>query len=43
MHEDRVSLFPKIVTILVLIFLVAPLVVIILASFSPTVLVVFPP
>lgn len=43
MHEDRVSLFPKIITILVLLFLIAPLLVIILASFSPTVLVVFPP
>ncbi len=43
MHEDRVSLFPKIITVLVLLFLIAPLIVIILASFSPTVLVVFPP
>ena len=43
MREDRVNLFPKIITILVLIFLSAPLLVIILASFSPTVLVVFPP
>lgn len=43
MREDRVGWLPKIIGILVFLFLLAPLVVIILASFSPTVLVTFPP
>jgi len=43
MREDRVGMIPKIITIGVLLFLMAPLVVIVLASFSPSVLVVFPP
>lgn len=43
MHEDKVGFLPKIIAILVFLFLMAPLVVIILASFSPTALVVFPP
>ncbi len=43
MREERVGIIPKIITIGVLLFLMAPLIVIILASFSPTVLVVFPP
>jgi len=43
MREDKVGLLPKVVAVLVFIFLMAPLVVIILASFSPTSLVVFPP
>lgn len=43
MRDERVGLIPKIITIGVLLFLMAPLAVIVLASFSPTVLVVFPP
>lgn len=43
MHDEKVSLLSKIVTGLVFLFLLAPLIVIILASFSPTPLVVFPP
>jgi putative spermidine/putrescine transport system permease protein len=43
MDDDRVGLFAKIMTVLVILFLVAPLVVIILASFSGTAIVVFPP
>jgi putative spermidine/putrescine transport system permease protein len=41
--ENRSGWLTKIITILVFIFLLAPLVVVILASFSPTPLVVFPP
>jgi putative spermidine/putrescine transport system permease protein len=41
--DNRVGWLSKSITILVFIFLLAPLVVIILASFSPTPLVVFPP
>ncbi|MEL7625137.1 MAG: ABC transporter permease [Clostridiales bacterium] len=43
MDDKPVGLFPKIMAALVLLFLMAPLIVIILASFSPTALVVFPP
>lgn len=43
MAENRVGWLSKIVTIAVFIFLLAPLVVIMLASFSPTPIVVFPP
>lgn len=43
MHDDRVGWLSKTVTILVFIFLLAPLVVVIMASFSPTPIVVFPP
>lgn len=43
MSDNRVGWLSKSITILVFIFLLAPLVVIILASFSPTPLVVFPP
>lgn len=43
MSEKRVGWFPKLITILVFMFLLAPLIVIVLASFSPTPIVVFPP
>lgn len=43
MRDDRVGWVPKIIAILAFIFLLAPLAVIVLASFSPTALVVFPP
>ena len=43
MREGKVGLLPKVVAIVVFLFLMAPLLVIILASFSPTSLVVFPP
>lgn len=43
MREERVGLLPKVIAILVFLFLMAPLLVIVLASFSPTSLVVFPP
>lgn len=43
MSDNRVGWLSKIVTILVFIFLLAPLLVVILASFSPTPLVTFPP
>lgn len=43
MSENRVGWFSKIITILVFIFLLSPLLVVILASFSPTPLVFFPP
>lgn len=43
MIEGRVGWFSRIIAILVFAFLLAPLAVIILASFSPTPLVVFPP
>jgi putative spermidine/putrescine transport system permease protein len=43
MDDDRTSLLAVIISILVFIFLLAPLAVIFLASFSPTPLVVFPP
>jgi putative spermidine/putrescine transport system permease protein len=41
--DDRVGWLSRIIAILVFAFLLAPLIVIILASFSPTPLVVFPP
>jgi putative spermidine/putrescine transport system permease protein len=41
--DNRVGWLSKIITILVFIFLLSPLVVVIIASFSPTPLVVFPP
>lgn len=43
MSDNRVGWLSRIITILVFIFLLSPLVVIIIASFSPTPLVVFPP
>lgn len=43
MSDNRVGWLSKIITILVFIFLLSPLVVVIIASFSPTPLVVFPP
>lgn len=43
MRENRVEWLSKIITILVFIFLLAPLIVVVIASFSPTPLVVFPP
>lgn len=43
MSDNRIGWLSKIITIFVFMFLLAPLVVIILASFSPTPLVVFPP
>ena len=43
MREKRVNVFCTIVAILVMLFLIAPLVVIIIASFTPTAVVVFPP
>ena len=43
MRDDRVGWFPKVIAILAFLFLLAPLAVIVLASFSPTALVVFPP
>lgn len=43
MREDKVGLFPKIIAIAVFCFLMSPLLVVILASFSPTALVLFPP
>ncbi len=43
MREDRVNIVCKIVAILCLVFLIAPLIVIILASFTPTTIVTFPP
>lgn len=43
MHEKRVNIFCTIVAVLVMLFLIAPLVVIVIASFTPTAVVVFPP
>lgn len=43
MREERVSMLAKIVTAAVYAFLMAPLIVVIFASFSPTSLVTFPP
>lgn len=43
MRDDRVGWLPKLIAILAFLFLLAPLAVIVLASFSPTALVVFPP
>ena len=43
MSDDKVGIVPKVVAVLVFGFLMAPLVVIILASFSPTTIVTFPP
>ena len=43
MREKRVNIFCTIVAILVMLFLIAPLVVIVIASFTPTTVVVFPP
>ena len=43
MRERRVNWLCTLVAILVMIFLVAPLVVIVIASFTPTALVTFPP
>lgn len=43
MHEDRVGWVSRILTALVFLFLLAPLLVVILASFSPTPIVTFPP
>lgn len=43
MRDGKVSLLARIVTVLVYLFLMAPLAVIILASFSPTPIVTFPP
>ena len=43
MREKRVNIFCTIVAVLVMLFLIAPLVVIVIASFSPTAVVVFPP
>ncbi|MDR3192088.1 MAG: ABC transporter permease [Treponema sp.] len=43
MADRRVGWFPSLLAILVFLFLLAPLLVIFLASFSPTALVVFPP
>ena len=43
MREKRVNILCTIVAILVMLFLLAPLVVIVIASFTPTAVVVFPP
>lgn len=43
MSDNRTGWLSKIITILVFIFLLSPLAVVIIASFSPTPLVVFPP
>lgn len=43
MSDNRVGWLSRIITILVFIFLLSPLAVVIIASFSPTPLVVFPP
>lgn len=43
MREKRVNIFCTIVAVLVMLFLLAPLVVIVIASFTPTAVVVFPP
>ncbi|MBR4209156.1 MAG: ABC transporter permease [Lachnospiraceae bacterium] len=43
MRDDRVNLFCKIVAIVSFLFLIAPLVIIIIASFTPTAYVTFPP
>lgn len=43
MRDGKVSLLSRVVTVLVYAFLMAPLLVIILASFSPTPIVTFPP
>ena len=43
MCEKRVNIFCTIVAVLVMLFLIAPLVVIVIASFTPTAVVVFPP
>ena len=43
MREKRVNIFCTILAILVMLFLIAPLVVIVIASFTPTAVVVFPP
>ena len=43
MREKRVNIFCTIVAVLVMLFLIAPLVVIVIASFTPTAVVVFPP
>ena len=43
MRDDRVNIVCKVVAILSFLFLIAPLVVIILTSFTPTNIVTFPP
>ena len=43
MREKRVNILCTIVALLVMLFLLAPLVVIVIASFTPTAVVVFPP
>ena len=43
MRDEKVGVFARVMTALVYVFLMAPLVVIIFASFSPTSLVTFPP
>ena len=43
MREKRVNIFCTTVAVLVMLFLIAPLVVIVIASFTPTAVVVFPP
>lgn len=43
MRDGQVNLLCKIVAIMVMIFLVAPLIIIIVVSFTPTVLITFPP
>ena len=42
MREKRVNIFCTIVAVLVMLFLIAPLVVIVIASFTRTAVVVFP-
>ena len=43
MRDGHVNWLCRLVAVLVMLFLVAPLVVIVLASFTPTALVTFPP
>lgn len=43
MREKDVNLLCRIFAILVMLFLLAPLVVIVIASFTPTALITFPP
>ena len=43
MRDGRVNWLCTLVAVLVMLFLVAPLIVIVLASFTPTALVTFPP
>ena len=43
MRNGHVNLFCKIMAVLTMVFLLAPLVVIVLASFTPTQVVTFPP